>query len=313
MKRPILSVKAPATSANLGSGFDAIGMALSLYNVFDLMDLLPEGEFKVEAIGEGANLISESRAEDNCLIRSYLSACDALGAPRRGLWVRCHNAIPFSRGLGSSATAVVAGALMAWELSGRKAQREELLRIMVAMEGHPDNVVPCVTGGVVVSCVVDNGELKYIKLPQPPKDLVAVVAVPEVLVNTEEARRALPNTVRLEDAVFNLGRAALLAAAWSVGRFDLLSFGMDDRLHQSYRSRLFPGGDVIMDRVKSVPGCLGVAISGSGPSVIALVKGSPSLVAQAMCGTFMEHGVRSRFFVLDCPASGAEARTLSGR
>ncbi|EHM09685.1 homoserine kinase [Thermanaerovibrio velox DSM 12556] len=312
MRRPILSVKAPATSANLGSGFDAMGMALSLYNVFDLMELLPEGEFKVEVIGEGTGSWDLSLSQENGVVKSYLAACEAMGVRCPGLWLRCHNAIPLSRGLGSSATAVVAGVLLAAEVSGRKASQEDLLELMVRLEGHPDNVVPCLLGGVVVSCFGDQG-LKYLKLPQPPRDLMAVVAVPDVMVNTREARSALPKTVSFEDAVFNLGRAALLAAAWSVGRFDLLSFGMDDRLHQPYRSKLFPGGEVIMDRVKSVPGCLGVAISGSGPSVIALAKGSPSLVAQAMCGTFMEHGVRSRFFVLHCPVSGAEVRRLAGR
>ncbi|WP_281745760.1 homoserine kinase [Thermanaerovibrio acidaminovorans] len=314
MRRPLISIKAPATSANLGSGFDALGMALSLYNVFDLMEELPPGQFKVEVIGEGA-LEDPVPPEENLLIRSYLGALEALGVPqgeRPGLWVRCHNAIPMSRGLGSSASAVVAGVLMGAELARAKPSEELLLEIMVSLEGHPDNVVPCLTGGVVVSCV-SGGAVRHLKLPQPPEDLLAVVAVPDVKVSTQEARSALPSRVDFHDAVFNVGRAAMLASAWAMGRYDLLRLGMDDRLHQPYRAKLFPGGDQIMERVSDVQGCLGVAISGSGPSVIALVKGSPSLVAQAMCGTFRENGVRSKFFVLRCPPRGAEVRRIGGR
>jgi homoserine kinase len=137
--------------------------------------------------------------------------------------------------------------------------------------------------------------------------MYVVVAVPDVEVRTKDAREALPDKVEFGDAVFNLGRAALLAAAWATGEWDLLSWGMDDRLHQQYRAKLFPGGDVIMDRVRAIPGCLGVAISGSGPSVLALVKGKPRKVAETMCGTFSEHGVNSLFFVLEGNAGGAKA------
>jgi homoserine kinase len=140
--------------------------------------------------------------------------------------------------------------------------------------------------------------------------MYVVVAVPNVKVNTMEARKSLPEVVNFNDAIFNLGRSTLMAAAWATGQWDMLSWGMDDRLHQQYRAKLFPGGDVIMDRVRAIPGCLGVAISGSGPSVLALSRGKPRKVAETMCRTFSEYGVDSLFFVLEGNAGGAKIEVM---
>ena len=302
MSSPVLAVRTPATSANLGSGVDTLGMALSLYNLFEVTERLPEGEYRSEAIGEGALELADPGR--NLVVRSYEIACRRFGVAGTGFALRSHNVIPLYRGLGSSAGAVVAGVLLAQELNGLTLPQEELLRTMVEIEGHPDNVAPCYLGGMVVSCW-DGSELRTVRLPALPEDLLVVVAVPDVQVKTREARAALPEQVCFGDAVFTLGRAALLTAAWATGQWDLLAWGMDDRLHQPYRAKLFPGGEVIMDRVREIPGCLGVAISGSGPSVVALVKGRPRRVAETLCGTFSEHGVRSQFFVLDGNGSGA--------
>jgi homoserine kinase len=298
---PLVSVRVPATSANLGAGFDTLGMALSLYNVFNVRELLPQGRFSCDVIGEGAGVLSD--AEDNMVVQSYLRACETWGTEPRGFVLECHNVIPLCRGLGSSSTAVVAGVVLADTLAGRDTPEVELLRVMTSIEGHPDNVAPCYLGGMAVSCW-DGTELRYVKLPPLPEDMHVVAAVPDVQVKTSDARKALPQEVRFGDAVFNLGRAALLCAAWATSRWEHLAWGMDDRLHQPYRSRLFPGGEVIMDRVRSIPGCLGVAISGSGPTVVALVRGTPGDVASEMCRTFSEHGVASQFFVLEGTAQG---------
>jgi homoserine kinase len=179
------------------------------------------------------------------------------------------------------------------------------------IEGHPDNVAPCFLGGMVVSCW-DGEELRYVRLPALPPEVLCVVAVPNERVKTSDARKALPGQVPFEDAVFNLGRAALLTAAWATGKWEYLKWGMDDRLHQQYRSKLFKGGEVIFSRVRDLPECLSVAISGSGPSVIALVNGPTQRVAEAMCKTFTEHGVRSQFFVLDGSANGAHVSVDTG-
>ena len=158
-------------------------------------------------------------------------------------------------------------------------------------------MVPCCLGGMTVCCW-DGENLHYVKLPPLPDDMHVVAAVPDVRVRTHDARQVLPELVRFGDAVFNLGRASLLCAAWATGRWDLLSWGMDDRLHQPYRSSLFPGGRDILDHIRGLPGCVAVAISGSGPTMVALVRGAPGTVASAMCRTFSEHDVPSQFFVL---------------
>ena len=300
----IIRVRVPATSANLGAGFDTLGMALSLYNIVTVKRALPPGEFKSEVTGEGTRELVDTKT--NLIIKSYLDACEAwnIQSPP-GFELHSNNAIPLNRGLGSSATAVVSGVLIAKELNGVKSSESELLRIMTRIEGHPDNVAPCLLGGMTVGCW-DGNDLRYVRLPSLPHDMYVVVAVPDVNVMTSDARKSLPDMVNFGDAVFNLGRAALMAAAWATGQWDMLSWGMDDRIHQQYRAKLFPGGEVIMDRVRDIPGCLGAAISGSGPSVIALSRGKPRRLAETMCRTFSEHGVASLFFVLEGSAGGAK-------
>lgn len=306
---PLITLRVPATSANLGSGFDTIGMAVSLYNIFKVMELLPENEYRIEAHGEGARELSDPSA--NLVVRAYEEACKRWGVKGPGLSLWCHNIIPLCRGLGSSAGAVVAGVLIAKHLTCHDAGEEELLRTMTMIEGHPDNVAPCFLGGMVVSCW-DGDDLRYVRLPALPPEVLCVVAVPDERVKTSDARKALPKQVPFEDAVFNLGRAALLTAAWATGKWEYLKWGMDDRLHQQYRSKLFSGGEVIFSRVRDLPECLSVAISGSGPSVMALVNGPTQRVAEAMCKTFTEHGVRSQFFVLDSSAHGPQVAVDMG-
>ncbi|MEG2020032.1 MAG: homoserine kinase, partial [Synergistaceae bacterium] len=165
---PLITLRVPATSANLGSGFDAIGMAVSLYNIFKVVDILPSGEYKIDAVGEGA--LELCTPENNLVITAYEETCKRWGVNGPGFSMWCHNIIPLCRGLGSSAGAVVAGVLIAKVLTGKIADESELLCAMTAVEGHPDNVAPCYLGGMVVSCW--NGtELRYIRLPELPKDV----------------------------------------------------------------------------------------------------------------------------------------------
>ena len=305
--KPLISLRVPATSANLGSGFDTIGMAVSLYNIFKVVELLPSGAYKIEAHGEGARELAAPK--DNLVIGAYEKACEHWGVKEpRGFSLWCHNIIPLCRGLGSSSSAVVAGVLIAQQLTQHEADEAELLRVMTTIEGHPDNVAPCFLGGMVVSCW-DGKDLRYVRLHALPPEVLCVAAVPDERVRTEDARKALPKQVSFEDAVFNLGHAALLTAAWATGKWDYLKWGMDDRLHQPYRAKLFSGGDAIFQSVQELPECISVAISGSGPTVIALVNGPTRRVAETMCKTFTEAGVRSQFFVLDGAAGGAEMET----
>ena len=302
----MIRLKIPATTANLGSGFDTLGMALNLYNIFTVKEILPEGEYTSEIWGEGVDLLKDARK--NMLVTSYIKACDEWNVTPKGFAFESCNAVPLNRGLGSSSTAVVAGVMIADILSGVKHDEAELLRVMTKIEGHPDNVVPCYTGGMTVSCW-DGESLRYVRLPALPEDLNVIAAVPDFEVRTEDARRILPESVPFRDAVFNVSHASILCAAWAMGRWDLLRVGMEDRLHQAHRAKLFPGetGEKFFSEIANHPDCVATAISGSGPTMIAIVRGKPGKLSQAMCRIFTEGGAGSHFFVLNCTSCGASA------
>ena len=304
----LFSLKVPATAANLGSGFDTLGMALNLYNIFNIRKLLPTGEFKCETSGEGTEELSDIK--DNMLVASYLKACEKWNVDKPlGFELESCNAVPFCRGLGSSSTAVTAGVLFAKLINNLNNILEpELLRMMTLIEGHPDNVAPCFVGGMVASCWDVSAEtLQYVKLPALPDDLYVVAAVPDFKVQTEEARKILPTSVPFKDAVFNVSHASILCSAWAMGRWDLLHVGMEDRLHQNHRAKLFPAGigEKFLNEIQSRPDCVATAISGSGPTVIAIVRGKAGNLAKAMCRIFTEGKAASHFFVLNCPKYGA--------
>ena len=302
-----LVLKIPATTANLGSGFDTLGMALSLYNIFQIKRLLPAYDFSCEILGEGFDELKE--ASKNLIVQSYIKACEVWGVPPTGFEFESCNAIPLNRGLGSSSTAVVAGVMAANLIHGLKNTEGELLRVMTLIEGHPDNVVPCYLGGMTVSSWdAANKTLRYVKLPALPNDLNIIATVPNFQVHTEDARKILPDSVPFKDAVFNVSHASILCAAWAMGRWDLLRFGMEDRLHQIHRAKLFPGGigQKFLSEIQSRPDCIATAISGSGPTIIAIVRGKAGNLAQAMCKIFTEGGAASHFFVLNCPTYGAK-------
>ena len=302
----MIRLKVPATTANLGSGFDTLGMALNLYNIFTVTEILPEGEYTSEIWGEGVDLLKD--AKKNMLVTSYIKACEEWNVTPKGFAFESCNAVPLNRGLGSSSTAVVAGVMIADILSGKKHEESELLRVMTKIEGHPDNVVPCFTGGMTVSCW-DGEALRYVRLPALPENLNVIAAVPDFEVRTEEARRILPESVPFRDAVFNVSHASILCAAWAMGRWDLLRVGMEDRLHQAHRAKLFPGetGEKFFSEIANHPDCVATAISGSGPTMIAIVHGKAGKLSEAMCRIFTEGGAGSHFFVLNCSPFGASA------
>ena len=228
-----------------------------------------------------------------------------MGGCSEGFRVESCNAVPLNRGLGSSSTAVVAGVMIANILAGGKFPEAELLRVMTLIEGHPDNVVPCCIGGMTVSCW-DGEALRYVRLPALPDELNVIAAVPDFEVHTEDARKILPESVPFRDAVFNVSHASILCAAWAMGRWDLLRVGMEDRLHQPHRAKLFPGttGEKFLSEIANHPDCVATAISGSGPTMIAIVHGKAGKLSEAMCRIFTEGGAGSHFFVLNCAPSG---------
>ncbi|MEE9203187.1 MAG: homoserine kinase [Dehalococcoidia bacterium] len=278
-----VAVQVPATTANLGPGFDCLGLALDIFNRVSV-ELAPA--LAIEVSGEGQGAIPTG--EDNLVYRGVAEVFHRTGHPQPGLRLTCHNEIPLARGLGSSAAAVAGGLVAANLLLGEPLSREELLVLGAAIEGHPDNLAPALFGGCQV--VVAEGE-GFLHAPVPlPAGLMAVLFIPHVEVSTVEARGVLPAQVPLADAVYNLGRAALLVAALGGGELSLISVATGDRLHQPYRERLFPAVVPIMSAATGA-GALGSFLSGAGPTVLALCTGGEESIGNAMKLAAMEAGV----------------------
>lgn len=293
-----ISIKVPASTANFGPGFDTLGMALTLYNTMEVSE--EGGDIVCEISGEGAEHIS--RQKDNLFVRALRHGLHAAGREAPGLRIRFKNEIPMFRGLGSSSTAIVGGLLAANELSGNILSRDDLLRLAMEMEGHPDNVTPALVGGLVI-CMPCDGKLSFIRVA-PSKDLNFVAAIPDVRVDTASARKLLPETVSRRDAVFNISRATYLVASLLQGSTEALGEAFEDRLHQPYRKPLVPAYDEVREAALR-EGALGVFLSGSGPTVMAVSKGSTMEIGEAMVSAWRKHNIRGVYKALSPDLQGA--------
>ncbi|MEG6616236.1 homoserine kinase [Peptococcaceae bacterium 1198_IL3148] len=296
----MIRVQVPATTANLGPGFDCLGMALKLYNIVEMKQL--DKGLIIEVVGDGADGIPLN--ENNIVYQAANKVFNKVGYQPAGLKIKLTNQIPVSRGLGSSAAAIVGGVVAANMMAGNKLAAKELLELANELEGHPDNVAPALLGGIVISAV-EQGEVQSIKL-QPPMGLKAVVAVPDFKLSTKRAREVLPSQVTLQDAVFNVGHVALLVAALSQGDMDKLSYAMEDKLHQSYRASLVPGMKKVLAAAK-LAGARGVVLSGAGPTLIALADNNFELIANVMKDTFRQSGVNAKVMILEPSSVGVRA------
>jgi homoserine kinase len=265
-------VRVPATSANLGPGFDTLGLALALHDEVEVR--VTGSGLEIEVDGEGAADIAGS-GENHLIVRAMRVAFDALDVPQpAGLALRCLNRIPHGRGLGSSAAAIVAGLLAARALTGAGTAPEEVLPLASMLEGHPDNVAPCLFGGLTIAWLANGAagvpEARAIRLDPRPEVRTVVFIAPEP-VSTQVARGLLPPTVPHADAARNAGRAALLIAALTA-RPDALLDGTEDRLHQDYRAPAMPHSHDLVTRLRAagVP----AVVSGAGPSVLAFLTGN---------------------------------------
>ncbi len=257
-------VRVPATSANLGPGFDAFGLALGLYD--DLVVRVADAGLSVDIAGEGAETLA--RDERHLVVRAMRATFERLGGQPRGLEIVCANRIPHGRGLGSSSAAICAGIVAARAVTiGGAAQLDDAAMLALAseLEGHPDNVAACLTGGFTIAWT-DEDSAKAVKL-DPAAGVVPVVFVPSTEVLTEAARGLLPKTVPLADAAANAGRSALLVEALT-RRPEFLLAATEDRLHQDYRASAMPDSAALVAALRSegVP----AVISGAGPTVLAL-------------------------------------------
>ncbi len=293
-------VRVPATTANLGPGFDCLGLALDLWN---------DVKFSLEGDGvlvsyEGEHTDELPRDSGNMVAAAFVRLCEAAGtAAPAGLRIHCRVKVPPSSGLGSSSAAVVAGLLGANTLLGRPFGRDRLLDLAAGIEGHADNVAAALLGGLTI--VVRKGEAWLTKKILVPEVHVAL-AVPELAFSTRSARAGLPLQVSMQDAVFNLGRTPLVVEALRTADFELLSHVMEDRLHQASRIKLIPGGAAAWLAAQHA-GAAAVAISGSGPSLVAFVSraADASRVARAMAEAFAGEGVPATPLWLSASAAGA--------
>ena len=288
MKRFAVSV--PATSANLGPGFDSVGLALDLRIRADVTVLDENGTSVWSFTGEEAPTHSGLRDE---MMRAMRTLFAAVGTAPPPLAIVVDNPIPLGRGLGGSAAGAALGLAIAAELRDPRPDLGELTRVITVLEGHPDNGVPAIVGGVVVA-VAEDEDVVYARFAPPP-DVRAYVVVPEFSMPTREARAILPDAYPRRDAVYNVGHAALLGAAFASGNVALLRTAMRDRLHQPFRASFVPGLEEML--ALDVPGLIGVALSGAGPSVLALAD-SQSAAGERIRDIFARHGIGARILDL---------------
>lgn len=256
-----VKILVPATSANVGAGFDALGLALSLHNTVTM-----EEWDKLDIMASDGSLVPTGTS--NLIYRSAKAVYEQLGKPIKGLRIRQENPIPMARGLGSSSACIVAGILGANALLGNPLTKWQMLTLATSIEGHPDNVAPAMLGGFV-SSVFDEGQV-FTARKEINEELAFAAFIPNFKLLTEKARAALPKTVDRRDAVYNLSRAALATAAFCDGDYELLRVATKDALHQQYRLPLIPGGERVFEIAWDL-GAYAVYISGAGPTIMAVV------------------------------------------
>ncbi len=305
-----VTVHVPATSANLGPGFDVLGIALHWFNDVSLdaeqvhvAAQRPHIGLSVHIEGEGVDTLPAD--ESNLAVKAAFKIFERAKRWPRTLAVHLHNRIPLSRGMGSSSAAIIGGMCAANAVLGRPIRDEEILDLAVKMEGHPDNIVPAFAGGFCVSGIIHQA-VRYLQFPAPP-DLRALICSPDRPLATSAARRVLPGRIPFSTAVFTSSRVAFLVGSLVQKRFENLGFAMEDILHQPARAHLIPGlTEVIAEARKA--GAYGAALSGAGSSVIAFTKPGPTTrrVGRAMQRAFHDKGVSSRVLDLALENKGVQ-------
>lgn len=257
----MIKIRVPATCANLGPGFDCLGLSLSLYNNYTFE------EVEKGLIIEGCP--DEFKNENNLIYTSLKTALSIIGGSLKGLKITVDTKIPVSRGMGSSAACITAGVAAANEIANGKLSKEDILDISTSIEGHPDNVTPAIFGGMTVSITED--KKVYFCPINIPDNIDFYALVPDFKLSTELSRSVLPDTIKRTDGVFNLGRAAFLAAVFNSGRIDLMSLAFKDKLHQQYRKHLINNFDYIVDKCIEEGG-ITAFLSGAGPTIMCIAK-----------------------------------------
>ena len=277
-----VTVRVPATSANLGPGFDCLGMALDVWNSIAVR----VGQCGFEVSGEGEDTLP--RTEENVVARCFRMPFEEAGLPVPEANITCRNEIPLDRGLGSSSAAAVGGLVAGNEVGDRPLTSERLLELAASFEGHPDNVAPALLGGCRI-VVRDEQGLTTAAVPVP-EGLKVVLFIPDVPMPTTLARSLLDDTVRREDAVYNIGRAALLVRAFATSDMTHMATATEDRLHQPERQTIFPAMKNII-RAAIGAGAVGAFLSGAGSSVLALAESRELTIGYEMADAAAKSGI----------------------
>ena len=299
----MIKIRVPATTANLGPGFDCLGLALKLYLNLEIEEI--EEGLVIEYQGEGAEKFSVKKKEDTLIWKSInlVLKKNYKDIPKKGLKIRVLNKIPITRGLGSSASAIIGGIVGTARLYNINLTNQEMLELALSLEGHMDNIVTALIGGLTLAYKTGQEEIKWTRI-KTPLDLRIVLAIPEFTLNTKEMRKILPQKVALTEAIFNLSRSALLVNALQNSDWEVLVEAMEDRLHQPYRVPFIPGIEDMFLKIKKT-GLAGVALSGSGPSVVSLTKkGREAVISKTMKDAFLKAGINCRVLVLEADLEG---------
>ncbi|MFW5786909.1 MAG: homoserine kinase [Halanaerobiales bacterium] len=292
MRKNKLKLKVPATSANLGPGFDCMGLGLKYYNTF-IFEKIKDGiEIVVEDKKEGRLAINR---EDNLIYRAVKEFSNRTGVKVAGWKILQQNRIPLARGMGSSATAIIAALFGLNRLYDKPLSQDEIIKIAVEIEGHADNVIPAFLGGFTINVQTED-EIYYKKILVNDHSLKLILVIPDFQLKTSRLRQVLPEKVKYADAVFNQGRTALLTAIFSSESWQLLKTAMEDKLHQDYRSELIPGFKEVIKSANEA-GALGSALSGAGPTIMALSRKNYEQIGEAMSGAFREKGVNASILI----------------
>ncbi|KGK88803.1 homoserine kinase [Clostridium sp. HMP27] len=257
----MIEVVVPATSANFGPGFDTLGVALNLYN-----------KFYIEEIEKGLIIegCEEQYRDENNLVYTSMKRCfEKIGYEEKGIKISIKSDIPPSRGLGSSASCIVAGVLGANSIAGNKLDTDDILTLATEIEGHPDNIVPALLGGMTTA-IYENHSVYFDKI-NIKEGVKFCSLIPDFRLSTEKSRAVLPKEVSYKDAIFNVGRVSLMITSLINGNFDMLKVACQDKLHQPYRGKLIESYEEVVNTSKEL-GALGVFLSGAGPTIMTLLE-----------------------------------------
>ena len=293
----LFKLRVPASSANLGSGFDSIGACLDIWNEIKFC----EGDFSISNKGYGAKSFSTDKK--NLIYKSYLQANQILGKSEKEISINCSNNIPISGGLGSSSAAIISGIMIAYAINNIDINKDDIFQISASMEGHPDNVGPAIFGGITIGYNDDNDW--YISPVKYSKNLKIISFVSDQKILTKESRKGLPDGISREDSVYNISRSALLINSLSNNNFDDFKYAFQDKVHEQYRTPQIKGFSTISNAAISA-GALATYLSGSGPTISAISESKELTINYEMLDAANKLGINGEGIICKISESGVQ-------